>query len=280
MKYCPKCGAELPDEANFCPKCGAKQPAFEVNEPVEENKLEVAPAKVAEPQTQSMNPRQRYNYLVKNDEVFKEIVVFRRKKYLFELIFVSFFITWLVAMFTPIAVYSGKNVSTEGMYYLTYPYKVSPYSLIYLKQLAGNRSLAPGGLNDVFAMMMLIFGYIFMVLLIVLPLVKAFTGKGYVLKQYEEGKVKELIQDSIRPFWVGALFNVVVLTPAINLFFIAHDPTYREGDVYLFGEIKSIPSAFVVVILVGLFITAINIVLTVVLGNVFSKKLRTMLKNL
>ncbi len=26
MKYCPKCGNAIPDEASFCPKCGANLP--------------------------------------------------------------------------------------------------------------------------------------------------------------------------------------------------------------------------------------------------------------
>ena len=31
MKYCVKCGQQLPDQAMFCSKCGAKQPGMEEN---------------------------------------------------------------------------------------------------------------------------------------------------------------------------------------------------------------------------------------------------------
>ena len=31
MKYCVKCGQQLPDQAMFCSKCGTKQPGMEVN---------------------------------------------------------------------------------------------------------------------------------------------------------------------------------------------------------------------------------------------------------
>ena len=31
MKYCVKCGQQLPDQAMFCSKCGAKQPGMEAN---------------------------------------------------------------------------------------------------------------------------------------------------------------------------------------------------------------------------------------------------------
>ena len=31
MKYCVKCGQQLPDQAMFCSKCGTKQPGMEAN---------------------------------------------------------------------------------------------------------------------------------------------------------------------------------------------------------------------------------------------------------
>ena len=31
MKYCVKCGQQLPDQALFCSKCGAKQPSMEAS---------------------------------------------------------------------------------------------------------------------------------------------------------------------------------------------------------------------------------------------------------
>ena len=275
MKYCPNCGVELPDEANFCPKCGAKQPSVQV-EAVEKPASQVASAPAAATNQQA-SPRQRYNDLVRNDEVFKEIVSFRRKKYLFELILASFFITWIVAMYTPVAVYSGDGANSAM---LTYPYKVSPYALIYLDTLAGKSDLAPGGLSSSFAIVMMIAGWIFLVLFIALPLIKAFTGRGYVLKLYEEGKAKELIKESLRPFWAGALMNIFVLTPSLNLFIIATDPVYKDGDNYIFGKIASIPSGFITVVIVAVLITALNIAATVVLGNIFSKKLKEYLKRL
>ena len=37
MKYCPNCGAQIPDNANFCPSCGtrigASQPQFNEQQP-------------------------------------------------------------------------------------------------------------------------------------------------------------------------------------------------------------------------------------------------------
>ena len=46
MKYCVKCGQQLPDQALFCSKCGAKQPGMEAsNAPTQEVEVKEEPAK-------------------------------------------------------------------------------------------------------------------------------------------------------------------------------------------------------------------------------------------
>ena len=66
MKFCPKCGTQLVDEARFCSKCGAAQPNME-NVPAPQPATAVQqtpapqPAPVQEPS--QMTPGQRYNYL-------------------------------------------------------------------------------------------------------------------------------------------------------------------------------------------------------------------------
>ena len=37
MKYCPKCGTAVPDEASFCPKCGTNIPDAAVPTPLSQN---------------------------------------------------------------------------------------------------------------------------------------------------------------------------------------------------------------------------------------------------
>ena len=283
MKYCPNCGAELPDEANFCPKCGAKQPDAQVEKAVEQP----AQAPVAQTPNQEASPRQRYNDLVKNDELFKEIVNVRKKKYLFELICAAFFITWLVAMFVPVAKLTGNEMSAEGAYILsglgiTLPHEFGPYDLIELDTLSGNKALTPGGLNSVYAVMMMIIGIILLVLSIGFPFIKAFTGRSYVLKQYEEGKVKELINESTKPFIVGSLFNIIVLVPSINLFIATNDINYvyKDSSRYIFGEMESIPSGFIAVIIVSLIMTALVLAASIVICKLLSRKLRELAKNI
>ena len=46
MKYCPYCGAALPDSAvSFCPECGKSLPDTEVKTPVREKKRKEKPVK-------------------------------------------------------------------------------------------------------------------------------------------------------------------------------------------------------------------------------------------
>ena len=55
MKYCFKCGNEMPDEAVFCSKCGAKQPVSE--EPAQPAAPAPAPQPVLPDQAEPCNPR-------------------------------------------------------------------------------------------------------------------------------------------------------------------------------------------------------------------------------
>lgn len=46
MKYCPYCGASLPDSAvSFCPECGKSLPDVEMKIPAKEKKQKKSPAK-------------------------------------------------------------------------------------------------------------------------------------------------------------------------------------------------------------------------------------------
>lgn len=297
MKYCPNCGAELPDEARFCTHCGSKQPEAPAIEPkeeapapqvVEEPIAKPAPQVVdnKKPTNQQMSPRQRYNYLVKNDEVFREIVVVRRKKYLFELIFLVVIVSWLVSMFVPVALFNGNNATAMGISTMSslgkpLPHKTSAFDLIAIDAAAGKYALTPGGLSASFAIMFNIFGPIFCLLITALPFIKAFTGRGYVLKTYEEGKAKDLIKETVRPGWAMGILNIFMMAPALNLFFSAQGAEYEDGgDPYIFGEIEGLPSGFIVVVIIVLLMTAISIAFSVVIDNIISKKLKEFAKNM
>ena len=283
MKYCPNCGAQLPDEARFCTSCGSKQPDTPAvaESPAQPAQPSPAPQQV----DQQKSPRERYNELYKNDEVFREIVKVRKKKYLFELIFAVCLISWIVCMFTPVALFNGHNATEQGIMIMNsigkaLPYKTNAYDLIALDAAAGNKALTPSGLNSVFAGLFMFFGPVIVALSVALPLIKAFTGRGYVLKTYEAGKVKELIKDTVNPFWSGGAFSLIMIVPALNLFVSTNGEEYKDGKTYLFGEAESLPSGFVAVIIVVVLLTALSIAATAVIGSLISKKLKEYAKNM
>ncbi len=284
MKYCPNCGAQLPDEARFCTSCGSKQPdAPGAAQPQPQAQPQSAP--VAQPVNHEKSPRERYSELYKNDEVFREIVNVRRKKYLFELIFAVCLISWIVCMFTPVALFNGHNATEQGAMIMNsigkaLPYKTNAYDLIALDAAAGNKALTPSGLGSVFAGLFMFFGPVFVALSVAMPLIKAFTGRGYVLKTYEAGKVKELIKETVMPFWAGGAFSLIMIVPALNLFVSSNGEEYKDGKTYLFGEIESIPSGFVAVIIVVVLLTALSIAATAVIGSLITKKLKEYAKNM
>ena len=89
MKYCPKCGQEMADDAKFCPKCGELQPGFE-KEPDPRGEARDSAPKVESASAPSergaefdaMSESDKFRYLMEHDEKFKDIyVTSRRKRY-------------------------------------------------------------------------------------------------------------------------------------------------------------------------------------------------------
>lgn len=283
MKYCPSCGSQLPDEARFCPNCGTKQPQMEESpEPAESD---FAPEPQVLIQNPEASPSQRYRDLIRNDAVFKEIVVVRRKKALFELIFLVALISWIVSMFVPVALFNGYGATVDGAMTMdalgmTLPHKTCAYDLIALKAAAYNYELTPSGLNSVFATLFAIIGPILIALIVVFSLIKAFTGKSYVLKQYESGKVKELIKETVNPNIAGGFFSLAMIVPSLNLFLSANGEEYKDGKTYFYGEIEGIPSGFVAVVIVIVLLTGMAIAGTIVIDNILSKKLKEFARNI
>ena len=228
MKFCPKCGTPLQDDDKFCPKCGTPQPGVvaQNNEPQVENKE--APLSENKPNNQNMSDGERYDYLMEHDETFHELVMYRRKKYLFELTYVLFFISYIVAMSVPVAYLNGVNVHPTGQYMLAYPYGVSPFTLNYLQSIKGHYKLNPGSLSNAITVVSMVMGIIFTLLCIAMPFIKAFTARGYVLKQYEQNK-KQIIQESMKLTAAPAILNLAMITPSLYIFFNVSLSEYKAN---------------------------------------------------
>ena len=283
MKYCPSCGKQLPDEAKFCPSCGAKQPNMGNdggNNVVVNSQPEICSA---QPINKEKSPRERYNELFQNDEFFKTVVVTRRKKFLLEFIFILFIVPWLVSLFTPVVLFTGNNATGEGAQMMAavgmgLPYQASAFDFIEIDALSGSKAIAPGSMSAVYSVVELIFGIIFTALLAAMPLIGAFTGRGYVLKLYEGGKVDQLYKETVQPPFAGGVICLMTLVAPMNLYLSSMNAEYESGKTYLFGEVTGITSGFIVVIVVVV-LTAVLSIAGVVIGNaIASKKLKTLYK--
>jgi len=195
MKFCPKCGAQLVDEARFCSKCGAPQPNMDVQATPQPA---VEPQQVKPNQSSSdgaMTPGQRYNYLQKNDEKFKattRVVFFLKLVGLFNLLFI---IPWLVCYFVPVGIFTGDDLSSIGETYITslgksFPCAFNNYELAFkYKPFAdgGNYKLTPDNAlgSNVFSSIMWFFTFVFIPLLVLVALLG--YPRGYSASQIDVG---------------------------------------------------------------------------------------------
>lgn len=285
MKYCPKCGAELADDAAFCVKCGAQQPGFEKPQATEPA-LEPVPAPAPTPVTQKPeeSPRQRFDRLMVEDEKFKTIVTTTRKVNLLALINLAFIIPMLVNFFTPVAMFTGREPSSNGIAILDalgyrYPIEFSAMSIYKFKTLAKPWPLGPGSLPQPFAMMLFIFSWVFVALFVVIAVVG--SPRSYLLKTYEEGKEAELIKSINSPMkhLFGSVLAFLSLFAAITTYIQCDDIKYVYDDSsrWIFGEIAAIDGSLIGPIMVTIIFITAMIVSSFVVKSFMTKKLRQML---
>ena len=284
MKFCPSCGSQLVDEAKFCPHCGAKQPNMVDNGGNGPLVFEQPKGNNIQPViNQEKSPSPRYNDLDKNNELFRTAVNARRKKYLFELIFIVFIIPFIVALTTPVVLFTGINATGEGAEMMSavgmsLPYQASAFDFIEIDALSGSKAIAPGSMSAVFSVMELIFGIIFSLLLTAMPIIGAFTGRGYVLKLYESGKMDQLYKEIVQPPFGGGVFCLMPLVAPMNLYVSSMNVKYEAGKTYLFGEIQGITSGFIAVVVVAVLTTVLSIVGVVVANAINTKKFKAIYK--
>ena len=280
MKFCPKCGAQLVDEARFCSKCGAPQPNMENAPAPAAPVVEPAPAPVQPQEPAQMTPGQRYNYLKQNDERFKDTV-----KVIFLLKFVGlisllFIIPWLVNYLTPVGTITGIEMSDQGSLFMSsmgksVPYNFSMYEVQFLLRpavKAGGYKLTPdNALSNVMPTVLWYFGFLFFALIVLVSILG--MTKGYVLRTYEKDP-KELYKAlKSNTTWIfGPALSIITMILAIFTYINCKDLDY-SGETYYFGIITENKSGLIVCIVVTLIFAAIMIAGSIVLRSLLFKKI-------
>ena len=273
MKYCPNCGTQLDDNAKFCHSCGAAQPG---TEQVKQNEGMEPIKETSAPEVQG-TPRERFDYLIKNDERFKDIYRVTKTQNLFNLINILYLIPVLVCLYTPIGMFTGEKATSSTVPAGT---TFTPIGVLFYKNLAGNYSLCPdSNLSGIMPLIVFIFAWLLLVLIIVMSV--AGITKGYILKTYEsENGPQTLIQNCKKSTqWIFGVGVSIVAFMAMLTQWIACDNNYAQayqkngGKLYIFGEIVQIPNAIIPGLIVTILFVALIVAGITVARLLFAKKL-------
>lgn len=286
MKYCPKCGAQLVDEARFCSKCGAPQPNME-NETRRPDLFESNNEPVKK-ESSEMTPSERYHYLKENDDKFKEFtrVVFLLK--FVGLIGLLFIVPFLVCYFTPIGTFTGVNAQDYGNNLLavagkSYPYNFSNFDLAFTIKVWANNSthkLTPdNSLNsNAYINIFWVFGYLFVAVIVLVSMLG--RPRGYVLKTYEKDQGQTLYKDIKNTLTMlsGPAFSIMSLVTVIGTYINCTDVTYKDDTQYLFGVVTGNKSGLITCIVVTVIFVAIMLAASIMLKKIICKKLNSYYK--
>ena len=281
MKFCPKCGAQLVDEARFCSKCGAPQPNME-NAPDLQEAPVVKPAPAPAPQEPAqMTPAQRYNYLKQNDERFKATVKVSFILRFVGLVTLLYIIPWLICYLTPVGTITGIDMSDYGaglMAGKTLPYNFSMFEVQYVLRSwakVGNYKLTPDDALRTNNMpgIIWVFGFLFIPLLALVSIIG--NPKGYLLRTYEKDPnelYKVLKNNSI---WIfGPCLTVVAMVNAIMTYVNCKDLDYSDGSHYFLGIIMENKAGLTAVIVVSVLFMIIMIAGSIVPRVILFNKLK------
>ncbi len=284
MKYCPKCGTQIDDEAKFCPKCGTPQPGFETQK--REEKVE-EPAEYNILNDTKVSDAEKFKYLMENDEMFRDIYQVSRKKRFFNFINFAYLIPFFICTLSPIGFFTGNNVHPDGAAIFdamgwSFPHSFSPITLQSIKTLMGSKALCPNSsVNGIVPIMLFIFG------LILIPLIAVFTAlgspKSYYLKTYLKpiGGKAELLQYAKQKngFFMGVVGCILGFIAMFNVWIgiagLDYPKAYENngGKLYLFGEISDLTSSFIAGTIVTIIFVVLIVVGIVIPSAIVTKKL-------
>ena len=289
MKFCPKCGAQLVDEARFCSKCGAPQPNME-NAPAPASAPVVEPAPAPQPQPApapapqepaQMTPAQRYNYLKQNDERFKATVKVSFILRFVGLVTLLYIIPWLVCYLTPVGTITGIDMSDYGaglMAGKTLPYNFSMFEVQYVLRSwanVGNYKLTPDDALRTNNMpgIIWVFGFLFIPLLALVSIIG--NPKGYLLRTYEKdpNELYKVLKNNT--IWIfGPCLTVVAMVNAIMTYVNCKDLDYSDGKHYFLGIIMENKAGLTAVIVVSVLFMIIMIAGSIVPRVILFNKLK------
>ena len=278
MKFCPKCGNQLPDDARFCNKCGAPQPNV--------NGGDAGSAYQPAQMSSGITPREQFNNLMRDDPKFKAIVGASKAIGLFSLINLLFIIPFFVCSFTNVGAFTGVNVSSEGMYEFQalgitqFPFGYSAISLreFILLADAGGYALTPGdGLRNPSPLIIFIFGFVWAALIVLVSLIG--RPKGYLMKTYLTQNGQQTLVKSFKASGIhfGPIFCLVSLMSSVIVFVNSNGINYNNGKTYIFGEVKGDVGGLVICIVVSIIFLAIILAANIILRVLVMKKLNKQL---
>ena len=282
MKFCPKCGTQLVDEARFCPKCGAPQPNMAPAEEVKSEPIPAPqPASQPQPQQVAASPRERYNYLMENDEMFRDTTKVVRKVSMLSLINILFLVPFLFNLFMNVGMFTGVDVgdpSAASAANMNFPVEynaltISTYSTV-AKTLG--KSLTPGNslASNPVVYVVIPLGFLFTAFVFL----TAFLGKsrGYLLKTYEKPDGKKALLKEARngPFLLGGFMALFSFGVPVSTYASSMNLDYAPDKHYIFGRVAGLTPNFIGLLVINLIFFAIMVVTQLVLSAVLNRKLK------
>ena len=294
MKYCIRCGNQLPDDAMFCIKCGAKQPVIDEEPKQEEVKQdpvvtpqpesqtkveEPAPAPVAEakpapkPAAATLSPRERYDNLVKNNEAFRATVKAAKMRDLGGLVNLLFIFVWLTCCLTTIGRFT--NYIGDG-----FESEFSAFTL-HIFYTASGRNLGPSSnLAGVMGAIVFYFGFLFIVLLVLIPIIG--HPRSWILRTYETNGLDELVRqlNTTKHFLNGPFLSLAPMVAMLSTYVTICGLDYSEhpGSNYAFGEIEPIDTNLYIAAGISIFLIAVMLGLGIRFNVMFHKRVDKYLK--
>lgn len=296
MKYCPRCGAQLDDAANFCPKCGARQPDATVAAPIQREEVKVNQEPVSTSNIPSSNvnqtspsgesDRDEYQRMIKEDPKFAAIMKATTIANLVSLSNILFIIVAIVFLATPFLILTGIDASGEGsMYAETYLLRSLPTSvnrvegqaLVIWSDTIG-KAFSPNSSLDASLKSFTIISEILIPVLSGVMILAALLNalpKGYRFRTYktDNGKTLYNAYKKEQKWLMGVMVSLMFAAISVIQYIGWNDLEYKDGTYY-YGVMMADQTNFIATIIVAVIISAMILAANIVVKIITMKKLK------